>query len=42
MMSKLLSVFAPKSDAKSLARLPQRIQDEIRDANEATSVYDIR
>ena len=42
MISKLLSVFAPKSDAKSFARLPQRIQDEIRDANEATSVYDIR
>jgi len=42
MISKLLSVFAPKSDAQSLARLPQRIRDEIRDANEATSVYDIR
>jgi hypothetical protein len=42
MISKLLSVFAPKNGAMSFARLPQRIQDEIRDANEATSVYDIR
>jgi hypothetical protein len=42
MISKFLSVFGHKSDANSFANLPQQIQDEIRDANEATSVYDIR
>lgn len=42
MISKFLSVFVPKSDANRFANLPQQIQDEIREANEATSVYDIR
>ncbi len=42
MISKFLSAFAPKTEASTFARLPQQIQDEIRDANEATSVYDIR
>ena len=42
MISKFLSVFTGKSDANRFSHLPEAIQAEIRDANEATSVYDIR
>ena len=42
MISKFLSAFVPKSDSNRFANLPQAILDEIQDANEATSVYDIR
>jgi hypothetical protein len=42
MISKFLSAFTTKRDANRFSHLPEPIQAEIRAANEATSVYDIR
>jgi hypothetical protein len=42
MISKFLSTFARKGNINAYAGLPEQIQDEIKAANEATSVYDIR
>jgi len=42
MITKFLSALSLKSDANPYANLPEQIQDEIRSANEATTVYDIR
>jgi len=42
MISKFLSTFARKGNTNIYANLPEQIQDEIKAANEATSVYDIR
>lgn len=41
MIHKFLAAFSTKNDNR-YAHLPKQIQDEIRAANEATSVYDIR
>ena len=42
MFTKLLSAFSTRSHANPFGHLPEKIQDEIRSAQEATSVYDIR
>ena len=42
MITKFLSAFASKNDTNHFSHLPEQIQAEIRDANEATSVYDIK
>ena len=42
MITKFLSGFHAKSETNAFAHLPEQIQDEIKAANEATSVYDIR
>ena len=42
MITKFLSSFSHKSDAAMYSNLPEQIQDEIRSAMEATSIYDIR
>jgi hypothetical protein len=42
MISKFLSSFSRKSDATMYSYLPDQIQDEIKSAMEATSIYDIR
>jgi hypothetical protein len=42
MITKFISVLTTKNHDKSFSYLPEQIQAEIRDANEATSVYDIR
>lgn len=42
MITKFLSAFSIKNDANSFSHLPEQIQAEIRAADEATSVYDIR
>lgn len=41
MLNKILTGLALKQDSP-YAYLPDQIQDEIRAANEATSIYDIR
>lgn len=41
MFDKLRSSFLRKSDTNIYAYLPDEIQDEIKSAHEATSVYDI-
>lgn len=42
MLKKILTGLSITTDASPYAYLPEQIQDEIRAANEATSVYDIR
>lgn len=42
MITKFLAAFSTKSDTNALSHLPEAIQAEIKAANEATSVYDIR
>ncbi len=42
MISQFFTAFSTRHDANPYAHLPQRIQDEIKSADEATSVYDIR
>ncbi len=42
MISKFLSAFSNRHESNLYAHLPQQIQDEIKSADEATSVYDIR
>lgn len=42
MLNKILTGLSLKTDPNTYAYLPEQIQDEIRAANEATSVYDIR
>lgn len=42
MFDKLRSSFSSKNDARMYSYLPDQIQDEIKAANEATSIYDIR
>ena len=41
MISKFLTALSLKTDDNLYAYLPEEIQEEIRAANEATSVYDI-
>lgn len=41
MFDKLRSSFLSNRDANLYAYLPDKIQNEIKSANEATSVYDI-
>jgi len=36
------NVFSSKNNTNQFSYLPEKIQAEIRDADEATSVYDIR
>lgn len=42
MITKFFAAFSTRNETNSYAHLPQRIQDEIKSADEATSVYDIR
>ena len=42
MFDKLRSSFLKTNDARMYSHLPEQIQDEIKAANEATSIYDIR
>jgi len=42
MIKKFLSAFSLKNETNRFSHLPEKIQAEIRAANEATSVYDIR
>ena len=42
MITKFLSAFTTKNDVNRFSHLPEAIQAEIRAADEATSVYDIR
>jgi len=42
MFTKFLASFVSKNDAARFSNLPESIQAEIRSANEATSVYDIK
>ena len=42
MINKFLTTFSLKNDTNHFSHLPEQIQAEIRDANEATSVYDIK
>ncbi len=42
MFDKLRSSFSSKSNSRMYSYLPDQIQDEIKAANEATSIYDIR
>ncbi len=42
MITKFLSSFTRKSNTNLYAKLPEQIQAEIKAADEATSVYDIR
>ncbi|WP_291383356.1 hypothetical protein [Demequina sp.] len=41
MFDKLRSSFLRKNDTNAYAYLPDKIQNEIKSANEATTVYDI-
>ncbi len=41
MLDRLKSIFVAESPMSMYAHLPERIQDEIRDAMDATSPYDI-
>ena len=42
MINKFRDVFSSMNNANQFSYLPEQIQAEIRDADEATSVYDIR
>jgi hypothetical protein len=42
MITKFLSSFARRGSTNAYASLPEQIQAEIKAADEATSVYDIR
>ena len=42
MITKFLAAFTTKNDVTRFSHLPESIQAEIRSANEATSVYDIK
>lgn len=42
MINKFRNVFASKNTTNLYAHLPEQIQAEIKAADEATSVYDIR
>ena len=42
MITKFLSSFTRRSNTNLYAKLPEQIQAEIKAADEATSVYDIR
>jgi len=42
MFTKFISAFSTKNDINRFSHLPEAIQAEIRAADEATSVYDIR
>jgi len=41
MFTKFLSAFSLNNETNLFSHLPEKIQDEIRSANEATTVYDI-
>lgn len=41
MFDKFRNSFSRKNDAKMYSHLPDQIQDEIKAAMEATSIYDI-
>ncbi len=42
MMKRFRDVFSSKNNTNPYAHLPEQIQAEIKAADEATSVYDIR
>ena len=42
MINTFITAFSLKNDTNQFSYLPEQIQAEIRDANEATSVYDIK
>lgn len=42
MLNKILTSLSLRSDANPYTHLPEQLQDEIKAANEATTVYDIR
>jgi len=42
MLDRLRSLFVTESPMSMYAYLPEKIQSEIRDAMDATSLYDIR